>query len=78
VPAPPLALPKDGLDVVAAWIQNERREVAKGISHMRSSPFSLLRPAAIATIDEERYRETGAAAIPRRPNGLVHFISRDR
>jgi hypothetical protein len=31
VPAPPLALPEDGLDVVAVWIQNERHEVAKGI-----------------------------------------------
>jgi hypothetical protein len=31
VPVAPLALPEDGLDVVAVWIQNERREVAKGI-----------------------------------------------
>jgi hypothetical protein len=29
--APPLALPEDGLDVAAVWIQNERREVAKRI-----------------------------------------------
>jgi hypothetical protein len=63
-----VALPED-------FVKVANQKILDAID-MRCSPLSLLRTAP--GIGEELCRETGAAAIPCRPNGLVPFISRDR
>src|SRR5882724_9798008 len=71
-----VAFPEDFVKVANQKILDAIRHFSM-LSDMRCSPLSPLRTAP-ATIGAELCRETGAAAIPCHPNGLVPFISRDR
>jgi hypothetical protein len=70
VPAPPLTLPEDGLDVVTVWIQNEGREVAKGIVAGAESRATIILAArrncsAVKVLDLMRNRDMSSFVLAR-------------